>query len=256
MEQHIDVSLDNIPRWGMAFKLLSMERFFPFLAEMCLPEKLVASPKFVAYSARKLHEIMHGQLTTQSKDPHIYATQVKHQLEDAFEKLARDYDEKSAMELYFWCVRYIVDDNFTTALEAWRQLLNELCGVSYKNEHLFTEPLHSATKEELCNTIRHYLRIHSDLRERINSVKNLPLSEWEKRLEDDVRTASGLSQIMGAIDMVAELVESIIAKCRTYDALEILKNEISNTDRDNLLIWATRRAAALKIQSSTLGTFV
>jgi len=234
-------------RWFEAFAVLSLERFAPLFADLGLPNAIAAEP---APATRCARATLDEDLLT------LDSSEVDARIGEALACIAAEYDAETAAAIRQWCMRFIIDDAYASALLAWEQLIRRLCGLVTDDGLTVPSPLGTHASERLCSCVApHFERTNAQAQmARVQVETREPESSWERRLDDLTRQAAGdLGRSLGAVEMAHTTVSMILRKRRTRDAVRCLETVLSADERQRVFAWARVQGERLSIPASIIG---
>ena len=236
----------EVRRWFEAFAVLSFERFAALFGDLGLPNAIAAEPAPAIRCARAVLEKDLLVLNSSEVDAHIA---------EALACIAAEYDAETAAAVRQWCMRFVINDAYASALVAWEQLIRRLCGLVTDDELTVPVPLDAHASEGFCSCVAPHFQ-HTGTQAqmaRMQAGTREPESSWERRLDDLTHQAAGdLGHFLGAVEMAHTTVSMILRKRRTRDAVRCLEIALSADERQRVFAWARVQGERLSIPTSII----
>ncbi len=229
--------------WSQVFKILSMERCFPFFKDAGLPSAIINNPQPLATCAKEFHLEFDATLTNPATRPTSNEDHLKIRqeiLDSTFEKIGLAYNLETAKALHSWGLRYVVNRTEETSLSLWHELFLRLCKVIRKDEPVIESQLNSQDLELICGQVQQYLRSenHKFILQQTWSAELAPLTEWEEWLrEDEQRGVGDLKTILGPVKTATSYFNAIIINYATWQLWQELPKQLSNQTIEKLVAW-------------------
>jgi hypothetical protein len=239
------VTAASLPRWRAGLALLSLDRCAPLFAELDLPGRLTAEPTGLLAAARAAVETLHH--STGRSDSAGSVAKARSILDEAFHRLATDYDETTVGELEGWLTRYVLSEPTRAAFLVWRELLRRLCCLVTRDDLTVPTSLNSVAMLRICQAVHRYLASEplAKFLHLLQKARALPRSTWEENLERLTRHEVGGQHHLEVVGQVLDLAKIIGADARTARAWADLRATTSAANRVALHSWARRQAEAL-----------
>ncbi|NWF70837.1 MAG: hypothetical protein HXY40_17265 [Chloroflexi bacterium] len=240
MTTHDDLERPGIaPLWLQALTLPTYGWVQPFLRQMGFPETLLPHIEHLAAVAadagKKRRTLWVGQQTA-GYSPELDARINRKVFAEALEALAARVSPQAASDFKEWAQRSIVDESVHGALLAWKVVLRHAAGQGNRGFALLPPP--------------------AALAHALPPVLPLLLFESSKALHAALLAASPPyhddSGMGNDLSPDAMTVEEIISEEQVRAVLRTLSQQLSPTEKTEVLAWAQQQAAVLKIPSDAL----
>jgi len=154
-----------------------------------------------------------------------------------------DYDIETANLLHSWCLKYIVGNN-ANALSVWEHLFLRFCNLIENDESSITSSFDNDTHNWICSIVNQHLdsSVRKSQRLRVNVAEELPLSDWEKWLQDQEQKSAGFGLNLNSTDLALDLVLLIMRMHKTFQLWEKLINRLLPHQQAALITWGYNQA--------------
>ena len=216
----------DISKWKRAFSIPTLTWAKPFIPLLGLPQAMRDNPE--VWSEIYHVAIADYQHRLDIKDweisnPRGYSNLVEQVFSKAFQKLAEQMGEQTAINFEKWILLYIFCKDFRLAMKSWSNLLHYTC--------------HPNKKYEIFPLPKAFELLLSDIAPTLSR-------EYEKQIEKsiyDVAPAPAEEQIpYEKLDYVYEalVIEKIIRKALTMEVLHLISSRLTQPDRKEFIEWA------------------
>jgi hypothetical protein len=217
---------DNEIDWNAVFKVFSLERCVQFYEQIGLPKQVIEKPELMIEIARCY---LREQMISGEPSNTGGLTSYEHPVERAFAKVTDAYGDLTSNSIFAWCIKYIVDNESVRDLSKWNEALYLLCdspGSEVNDAQIAVNP---EIKTAICQAIdwnEHQSQM-SEIRQRLDKIRELPLTEWEDWLDEQDRFAAGIAYAINSVESSIDRIELILDDYYVSQSLERLKSQFS-----------------------------
>lgn len=225
-EESIPWRYIDISKWKRAFIIPTLPWAQPFVPLLGLPKSMISQPEVWS----KIYDVAIAdyQHRLETKDweianPRGYSNLVKQVFSKAFQKLAEQMGEQTAINFETWILLYFFSKDFRLAMKSWSNLLHYTC--------------HPNKKYEIFPLPKAFELLLSDIAPTVSceNKKQIVKSIY------DVAPAPAEEQIpYEKMDHVYEalVIKQIIRKALTLQALHLISSRLTKQDRKEFIEWA------------------